>query len=470
MSTAEPHAKSPPTEPGLNDGDTSRVAFPLWKRAFDVTFSLIGILLLAPFAVLVALAIKLSDRGPIYYRQRRVGLHGKIFEILKFRTMVVGAEKMGPSVTQDEDPRITRVGRFLRKTKLDELPQLWNVLNGTMSFVGPRPEVPRYVDRYTPEQRQLLDYKPGITDLATLVFRDEEALLRGAEDVEEFYVNHCIPRKFHLNLQYARRANLIEDVLIIAETLCPYWLSVVCTYLLALSFSLWLSYQLRFDFSVPPEELVNLKKSGLLIVPLQLVLLSWRKQFVGLLSYFDLHEIKQLATGLGLSGLMMSVLWFATNGKWIPGRSIVMMDCIVAFMVIGGTRLVLRMIRESQAIKGRQRTPDEATLRVGIVGAGELGLWLVEELNFRFVGGRRVEALFDDDPDKWHKELQGVEVVGMPECILDGSWGGKLDEVIIAMPGAKPDRIQQIRSILASANIRARTMPSLERILAEYDE
>lgn len=191
------------------------------KRIFDFVFSSLGIVVLGPVLLLIALAVKLSDGGPILFRQKRVGFRGKPFEILKFRTMVVDAERMGPGVTKDGDPRITKVGRFLRKTKLDELPQLINVFLGDMSFVGPRPELPKYVSLYTPEQRKVLELKPGITDLATLAFRHEEALLKSVPNVEHFYVNYCVPKKIHLNLDYARRANLWEDFKIIVKTILP---------------------------------------------------------------------------------------------------------------------------------------------------------------------------------------------------------------------------------------------------------
>src|SRR5713226_9464813 len=138
---------------------------------------MIGLALVAPLGLLLALLVKLADGGPIFYGQIRVGQFGKPFRIWKFRSMVINADKMGMAVTREKDPRITRIGRFLRKAKLDELPQLWNVLVGEMSFVGPRPEVPRYVALYTPQQREVLNSKHGITDLATMLFRNEETLL-----------------------------------------------------------------------------------------------------------------------------------------------------------------------------------------------------------------------------------------------------------------------------------------------------
>src|SRR5882762_4185785 len=194
---------------------------PRAKRIYDLFFSTLGLALLSPLFLLIAVLVRLSDGGPVFFRQQRVGQHGKRFWIWKFRTMIVDAENKGLSVTKDGDPRITPAGRLLRKTKLDELPQLWNVWRGEMSFVGPRPEVPRYVERYTPSQREILQLKPGITDLATLEFRNEEDLLRQAADVETFYLEHCVPRKIELNLLHARRASLWQDTRIILQTLFP---------------------------------------------------------------------------------------------------------------------------------------------------------------------------------------------------------------------------------------------------------
>jgi lipopolysaccharide/colanic/teichoic acid biosynthesis glycosyltransferase len=191
------------------------------KRGYDVFFAALGLVVLAPFLVLLALILKASDGGPVLFKQQRVGQHERLFSIWKYRTMVINAQHHGPSVTAGGDRRITPVGRWLRRWKLDELPQLWNVLRGDMSFVGPRPEVPKYVGQYTEAQREVLQLKPGITDLATLQFRDEEELLRAAPDPERFYVSYCIGRKIELNLTYARSANLWEDTKIILRTLLP---------------------------------------------------------------------------------------------------------------------------------------------------------------------------------------------------------------------------------------------------------
>jgi len=189
------------------------------KRGFDVLASLAGLVLLSPVLAVVALAIKLTSPGPVFFRQERVGRGFRRFEILKFRTMVPDAPKLGGQLTAGEDPRITRVGRLLRKIKLDELPQLINVVKGDMSFVGPRPEVPRYVEIFRDDYRELLTVRPGITDLASLKYRDESEVLGRSSDPETTYVEQVLPEKIALGKQYLRRSSLWFDVGLIFKTL-----------------------------------------------------------------------------------------------------------------------------------------------------------------------------------------------------------------------------------------------------------
>ncbi|MEI8195124.1 MAG: sugar transferase [Phycisphaerae bacterium] len=194
------------------------------KRSFDLLFSVFGLLLLWPLFLLAWLTIKLDDGGPALFRQIRIGQNGRPFRILKFRSMRIDLHENGPNITATGDVRITRAGQWLRHSKVDELPQLWNVLRGDMSFVGPRPEVPRYVDLYSRDQRAVLDLRPGITDEASIEFRDEEKLLAAASDPEQFYIEYCMPRKIALNLTYAQRANLSRDLGVILRTVSRVWL------------------------------------------------------------------------------------------------------------------------------------------------------------------------------------------------------------------------------------------------------
>jgi len=189
------------------------------KRSFDILISVAGLFALLPFFLLVAVWIKVDSRGPVWYRGLRIGRGGMPFRIFKFRTMVVNADKLGGPSTSDDDPRITRVGRFLRKYKLDELPQLVNVLKGEMSFVGPRPEVQMYVDLYSEEEKVILSVRPGITDWASLWNPDEGAILAGSPDPEKTYREEIRPQKIRLQLEYVRRRSLGVDLQIMLKTL-----------------------------------------------------------------------------------------------------------------------------------------------------------------------------------------------------------------------------------------------------------
>ena len=189
------------------------------KRVMDIAISGAALCVLWPVLLLIALAIVIDDPGPVFYRQVRVGRGGKEFRIFKFRTMVVDADKKGLQITVGRDSRITRMGALLRKTKLDELAQLLNVFLGQMSFVGPRPEVPRYVAMYTPYQRQVLLVRPGITDYASIAYRNENDLLAGADDPERMYVEEIMPAKLELNMKYLRRVSPLEDIRLILATI-----------------------------------------------------------------------------------------------------------------------------------------------------------------------------------------------------------------------------------------------------------
>lgn len=189
------------------------------KRPFDLFFSFVGISLFLPVGALIALIIKIDDGGPIFYIQERVGQGGRHFKMIKFRTMIRDADKIGSAITIGNDSRITRVGRWLRRFKLDEFPQLFNVLKGEMSFVGPRPEVPRYVGKYDDIERKVLNLIPGITDPASIIYRNENEILGKFGDPEKYYVEKIMPDKIRINLEYAKKANVLSDIFVILQTI-----------------------------------------------------------------------------------------------------------------------------------------------------------------------------------------------------------------------------------------------------------
>lgn len=188
------------------------------KRTFDILISTFFLVTFSPFSLSIALLIKLDSSGPVFHRATRIGKDGKPFTLYKFRTMVADAPNRGPGITRDADPRITRVGRFLRKLKIDEMPQLINVLKGEMSIVGPRPEDPRYVAHYTPEQRRVLSVRPGMASPAFIKYRHEEELLAAAGDnLEHMYLTQILPDKLHMDLEYIEQQSFLGDLTILAQ-------------------------------------------------------------------------------------------------------------------------------------------------------------------------------------------------------------------------------------------------------------
>lgn len=189
------------------------------KRLFDIGLSLIALIILLPLFILIAMAIRINSRGSAFYKQTRVGKDGNEFELFKFRTMYINSDKAGLLTIGSKDYRITGVGYWLRKYKLDELPQLLNVLKGDMSFVGPRPEVRKYVNLYTPAQLRVLTVKPGVTDWASIKYFDENDILAGSDDPEDMYIRVIVPSKISKNLEYIDNQDLFMDLKIILSTI-----------------------------------------------------------------------------------------------------------------------------------------------------------------------------------------------------------------------------------------------------------
>jgi lipopolysaccharide/colanic/teichoic acid biosynthesis glycosyltransferase len=189
------------------------------KRLFDIIASFFGIIILSPLLIFIGLWVGLSSKGGVFYKQIRVGKNNKDFKLYKFRSMRVNSDKQGLLTVGSKDSRITKAGYFIRKYKIDELPQLFNVLKGDMSFVGPRPEVRRYVDLYSKEQMKVLSVRPGITDPASIKYRNENDILSSASNPEEYYIQHIMPDKLKINIDYINTQTFIKDIKIIFQTI-----------------------------------------------------------------------------------------------------------------------------------------------------------------------------------------------------------------------------------------------------------
>jgi lipopolysaccharide/colanic/teichoic acid biosynthesis glycosyltransferase len=189
-----------------------------FKRVLDIIVATLVLTLSSPALILAAIGIKLTSKGPLFYLQKRVGLYGKPFYIFKFRTMVVDADKYGEITVGERDPRITKVGRFLRVSRLDEFPQMLNILKGDMTIIGARPEVPRYVEKYTDEMKATLLMQPGASGAASIAYRNENEMLSGKENPEQYYINVILPDKMEINLNYLKKFSIFEDLRLIFHT------------------------------------------------------------------------------------------------------------------------------------------------------------------------------------------------------------------------------------------------------------
>ena len=189
------------------------------KKTFDLTFAFVGNIILSLFLIIISFLIKIDSKGPVFFKQERIGKDWKLFKIYKFRTMFTDESKLEPSVSKENSLRITKIGKFLRKYKIDELPQLFNIIKGEMSFVGPRPELPSYVNNYKEQYIEILKIKPGITDYASLKYINESILLNDAQNPEEIYINEILPLKLYFNLKYIEEQNFILDLKLIFKTI-----------------------------------------------------------------------------------------------------------------------------------------------------------------------------------------------------------------------------------------------------------
>lgn len=454
------------------------------KRTFDVCFSLCGLLLLAPLLLGIALWIKLDSPGPALFRQQRVGRGGAPFFIFKFRTMVVDAEKVGMPLTVGHDPRITRIGRFLRRSKLDELPQLLNVLRGEMSLVGPRPEVPRYVQAYTEEQRQVLSVRPGITDLASIKYRDENDLLAEAEDPEQTYLQRIVPDKLRLNLEYIRTASLRKDIEIILATLLKIvfprydstrpgqvWFTRSQRLLLLglldvviIASAVLIAYLLRFDLSIPPDD----QEWLLLVIGLQvgctMTAFYWKRLYHRVLQYASIGELVSIIQAVTIAEVACLALGYGVQAVAVDfsvPRSTYVMCWALIILGIGGSRFAWRTVRDSflQPFSGKPRR------NALIIGAGGAGVIVAKNLLHSSKSDLIPVAFVDDNPVKHRLQIMGLHVVGGRDRIADTVREYDVKDIVIAIPSAPKAEIASIIRLCKETEAQIKIVPSFTDLI-----
>ena len=464
------------------------------KRFVDLVLGVVALVLLLPVMALVALAVALDSTGPVVYGARRVGRRGREFTMWKFRSMARGADRVGPAVTGAFDFRLTRVGAFLRRTKLDELPQLVNVLAGQMSLVGPRPESPRYVAEWSDEERDILAVRPGITGPTQIAYIDEEEHLVG--DPGAMYESQLMHAKLAIDLDYVRRFSLRRDIAIIWRTLVgilsagerrsnrprrrftlgerlasarpgPVLLDALLAALAAA-----LAVGLRIDRNnifaavatywvfVPLAAIV--RPAGFVIAGAYLRV--WR--------YPTVSDAALVVSSLAAGSLIMTILIFVVMQPWdFPGsfgfpRSAIIIEFLLSFIVLGGIRFASRIRQEGleDATAPLVAGPPRPVL---IYGAGEAGALLVREMRRNRALRLDPVAFLDDDRAKRGQRIYGVDVVGgandLPLVVAER----EVAEVIVAMPRIGGDQLREIVALCEAAGVSVRTLPAVDELLDE---
>lgn len=472
-------------------------------RALEAVVAGAGLLILSPLLILVALAVALSSRGPLIFRQERIGRGGKPFTFYKFRSMVSSAS--GVPLTASGDRRVTPVGKVLRKLKLDELPGFWNVLKGDLSLVGPRPEVPRYVDLDDPLWRQVLQSRPGITDPVTLRLRNEEELLGALEgDPEAFYRQSLLPFKLRGYRNYLMRRSWRSDLWVLWNTFLGVVFpgrnppptvqeltevapeapaeaprrSLVGAYLRQLQFLLDLgilagafafAYLLRYEFDVPSME----RSRFLVQLPVVMLLQVSAYFLTGIHTfvwrYVSLSEVQAFVRAALISAVPLIVLRVGLGESfqsWRVPLSVIVLDTVFAFGGLLAVRVARRMAHERQERRRRAlAAPREELYPVLLVGAGEAGVLASRELQRRGSSKLEIRGFVDDDPQKQGLVIRGIRVLGTTEDLPRLVSSLKIHHVIITIAEASPLDLSRILGICRKVPVPARIMPGLYEIL-----
>ncbi len=442
------------------------------KRIFDAASAGVALILFAPVMLLVALLVKLSSPGPVLFSQERIGKDGVSFRIYKFRTMVTGAA--GSLITEKKDPRITRIGGLLRKTKLDELPQLFNVVRGDMSVVGPRPETPEFVDYYTEDDRRILKLRPGLTDIATVSFRNEEELLASAEDHERFYINTVLRRKMRFKKEYLRRASFWFDLELILLTVFKILLPGLVIFdeveldrrvqylldMVVIGLMFLLAYIIRYE-GIP--EGIQFKKM-ILLTP-YVILLRWGVMFLSGVYAIPWRSIRIdhiplfIFTTLSVSSVFLLgrlLLPDTLHYGQVP-YAVIAIEALLNFFGVVGLRLLRRVVFEQR--ESSRRTDPIVLPRTLIVGAGRMGHLLVKEAINRKSPPFRLIGMLDDDPAKKGQEILGYRVLGGVDELAFHVQRLHAEQVIVAVTAITRAEIRRLLRLARHSSARLKIVP-----------
>jgi len=429
-------------------------------RGFDILLSMIGIILLFPFFLVVAILIKLDSSGPIFFRQVRMGKDGRPFQLIKLRTMTDANQWTGPPLSPKNDPRVTTFGAILRRFKANEFPQLINVLKGDMSLVGPRPEVPEFVSLYGTEEQKILTVRPGIVGPSQVQMRNEEDLYTEGMDPKEYYINHILPKKLKIDLEYVNQRSFAKDLMYLAQGILITITGAItrrhlfenaeqialffCDGLIC-AFSYFLAYFLRVEGEVLPIHRAMMLQTLPFVIVARMSVLTYCGLYSTLVYYFSSDDLIRIMRAATISSMFIVFLAFLAGPRWHP-RSVFAIDWFIAVFLLGGYRLAFK------SLKGRSvRRNSEGDEDVLIFGAGNMGGLALSYL--RMQGGSNVVAFIDDDPKKMRKNFQGVKILGNRYDIEALVRLYHANHVLIAMNSVSADNLEHIKSLCEKAEV-----------------
>lgn len=444
------------------------------KRALDLTLASIGVVFLAPLLALTSFLIKLDSPGPVFFRQKRVGRGGKPFEIMKFRTMVDGAYKMGSRLTVKRDPRITRLGRLLRWSKLDELPQLFNVIWGDMSLIGPRPEDPHFVAFYSDEQLHCLDVRPGIVGPSQIVGRDEsDEYPEGLRDTERFYVDHILPPKLERDLHYVRTSTFQGDLRLLCHGVWItvrgairakyFWRRRRSLGLMAIDLALsLLAYGFALALGVNPGTDVSnyMWHTVILIILLRPPLFAYFGCYHLIPAYFGLWDLVAMFKAVSAGSMAIASLTYFTGGQAHP-RSVFVLDGTLLLLLLVSSRYLMR----SWARHHPDQLSHDERERVIVAGAGMAGEHLSRVLMEDPHSGFHPVGFIDDTQDRWGSRIHGVKVLGGVAELPLALSVKNIRAVFVCLNDLPESTAQEIVAICERAGVDCRLLPALNDLL-----
>ncbi|MBI3782721.1 MAG: sugar transferase [Deltaproteobacteria bacterium] len=444
------------------------------KHAVDFALALAGVVCLSPIFFVVAILIRLDSPGPVFFRQRRAGQDGKAFDIFKFRTMVDGAHKMGSRLTVKRDPRITRLGKLLRWSKVDELPQLFNVLRGEMSLIGPRPELPHFVEFYSPAQRAVLLMRPGLVGPSQILGRDEvEEYPDGLKDTEKYYIEQILPGKLARDREYVQTATFWGDMRLLVHGV---WITIRGAFrarylwrrrrrLALLLFDLLLGLSsyvaataIRFDGDWPQAD--YFWQTALLIAFVRPALLVYFGVYQGITSYFGIWDLIVLFKATTVGSIAVAGLTYFIGWQTHP-RSVFLIDWALLFLLLSGTRLALRMW-----LRGHRRLGADSRERVLIVGAGSGGAQISRALIEDPSAGYQPVGFIDESQERWGSRIHGVKVLGGTAELPLAINAMNVHTVFVCLSDLTETAVREAADICAQAEIECRMLPALSELLS----